>query len=62
MKKATIINERYISSDFKDLIGKTFPVIDELDKTVLLDINDKERAPYGLQVRREALKWYRSKI
>jgi len=61
MKQATIVNEKYISLDFKDLVGKTFPVIGNLDRTILLDINDKERFPYGLQVLREAIKCERRK-
>jgi hypothetical protein len=59
MNQATIINDRYLSNSFRDLLGKTFPVIDELDRTILLDINDKERAPHGLQIRRESVKLIR---
>jgi hypothetical protein len=61
MKQAIIVNEKYISSRLRDLVGKTFPVIDEFDRTILLNINDKERAPYGLQVLREAVKYVRKR-
>jgi hypothetical protein len=61
-KFATIVNDRYLSQDFSDLMGKTFRVMDEFDKTILICIKDKKRAPYGLQIRKECLKWYRSKI